>query len=57
MLPIQLATAKWDPTGENNGISYNLALWAIHMLAAISRDVRTGYKDIADDEKYLEIGF
>ena len=51
MRPIQLAAVRWENHGTAN-ITFNLAVWALHMLAAIDRGVRTSYPPIASDPAY-----
>lgn len=51
MRPIQLRSIYWDASGPNE-LTFNLAIWALHIIAALDREVRTDYPSIADDPKY-----
>lgn len=48
---MELAAFKWNSSGTDI-VTYNLALWTIHMLAVVSRDVKTYYDSISDDPDY-----
>lgn len=51
MKPIQLCSIRWDASGPNE-LTFNLAIWALHIIAALDREVRSDYPSIADDPKY-----
>lgn len=48
---MELASFDWDRSGTEN-VTYNLALWTIHMLAVLARGVSTFYNPIAEDPDY-----
>jgi hypothetical protein len=41
------------PWKRNSGLTVNIALFVLHMLAGLSRDVRDGYPDIHEDPEYF----
>ena len=51
MKPIQLCSIRWDVSGPDD-LTFNLAIWALHIIAALDREVRSDYPSIADDPKY-----
>lgn len=51
MKPIQLRSKSWEASGPND-LTFNLAIWALHIIAALDREVRTDYPSIADDPRY-----
>ncbi|CAD6444321.1 f71897bd-8cf6-4b44-92cf-c9f489f30bc9 [Sclerotinia trifoliorum] len=45
---LQLCAVPWG-IPEEEGISLNLALWAMHMISAVENDVRSSYPALSDD--------
>lgn len=48
MKPIQLCSITLDASGPDR-LTFNLALWALHILAALDCEVRTEYPPIGED--------
>lgn len=42
MKPIQLCSVRWEASGPNE-MTFNLAIWTLHNIAALDREVRTDY--------------
>jgi len=51
MRPIELRSIKWSESGPET-LTFNLAIWALHILASIDRKVQTGYPELSKDPIY-----
>lgn len=51
MQPIQLVSISWEVSGHHR-LTFNLALWALHILASLGGEVRIEYPSIAEDPLY-----
>ena len=49
MADLEVLSIPWD---RSEGLTINLALFALHMLASVSRDVKHSYPGIREDPAY-----
>jgi len=51
MRPIELRSIKWSESGVDK-LTFNLAIWSLHILAAIDQKVQTEYPELSEDTNY-----
>ena len=51
MKPIELCAIRWDAQGMGD-LTFNLALWAFHMVSAIEHKVEANYPVMGVDPAY-----